>query len=78
MASFANRISTIYHRTPVSSGARMPLASTLVRLASAIRLWHGRIRERQTLAGLSDRELRDIGLSQWDVHTELAKPFWRG
>jgi uncharacterized protein YjiS (DUF1127 family) len=36
-----------------------------------------RMRQRRALAQLSDRELRDIGLSRYDAEMELRKPFWR-
>ena len=36
-----------------------------------------RSRQRRALAQLSDRELRDIGLSRYDVGIEFRKPFWR-
>lgn len=39
--------------------------------------WRRRSQERQAFAHLEYRDLRDIGLSQWEVETELAKPFWR-
>jgi uncharacterized protein YjiS (DUF1127 family) len=39
--------------------------------------WSRRIQERQAFAHLDQRDLRDMGLSQWEVETELAKPFWR-
>jgi uncharacterized protein YjiS (DUF1127 family) len=29
------------------------------------------------LAGLSDRDLRDIGVTRYDAGREIAKPFWR-
>jgi uncharacterized protein YjiS (DUF1127 family) len=33
--------------------------------------------QRQHLTGLTDYQLRDIGLHRWDVELELKKPFWR-
>ena len=36
-----------------------------------------RSRQRRALAGLSDYQLHDIGLSRSDVAGETAKPFWR-
>lgn len=36
-----------------------------------------RARQRRQLAGLSDWQLRDIGLSRADVDGETSKPFWR-
>jgi uncharacterized protein YjiS (DUF1127 family) len=59
----------------LSSQGSVGLASWVGRL---IGTWRRRIRERQAFARLDYRELRDIGLSRWDVERELAKPFWRG
>jgi len=39
--------------------------------------WRRRLRSRQTLAGLSAYELRDIGITVHDQERECAKPFWR-
>jgi uncharacterized protein YjiS (DUF1127 family) len=47
-------------------------------LGGLVGTWRRRISERQILARLDYRELRDIGLSRWDVEREVAKPFWRG
>ncbi len=47
------------------------------RVRRVVGTWRRRIRERQAFARLDYRELRDIGLSRWDVERELAKPFWR-
>jgi len=33
-------------------------------------------RERQMLASLNDRALKDIGLSRGDVHAEGVRSFW--
>jgi uncharacterized protein YjiS (DUF1127 family) len=33
-------------------------------------------RERRTLSGLSERELKDIGLSRADVECEISRPMW--
>jgi len=48
------------------------------RVRRVVGTWRRRIRERQAFARLDYRELRDIGLSRWDVERELVKPFWRG
>ena len=42
-----------------------------------VRLWFARRHEREILAGMDDRMLRDIGLSPGDAHWEYRKPFWR-
>ena len=39
--------------------------------------WQRRGMERRELARLSERELRDFGLSRGEAHTESCKPFWR-
>lgn len=36
-----------------------------------------RARERRQLAGLSEYQLRDIGISRAEAGTEIEKPFWR-
>ena len=38
--------------------------------------WRRRVRSRGELCNLSDRTLRDIGISRCDVQREAAKPFW--
>jgi uncharacterized protein YjiS (DUF1127 family) len=40
-------------------------------------VWHDRARERRALLGLSDVQLRDIGISRADAGSEGDKPFWR-
>jgi uncharacterized protein YjiS (DUF1127 family) len=47
-------------------------------IARVVGLWRTRTRERRVLAALDHRDLRDLGLSRWEVERELAKPFWRG
>jgi uncharacterized protein YjiS (DUF1127 family) len=47
-------------------------------VGDTVRIWRERTRERQAFAELDYRDLRDIGLSRWEVEGELAKPFWRG
>lgn len=39
--------------------------------------WQRRVRERDSLASLSDAALRDVGLSRADIFEEIHKPFWR-
>lgn len=47
------------------------------RLMAALRLWQRRTRERQELARLDERELRDMRVSSADVWHEIRQPFWR-
>jgi uncharacterized protein YjiS (DUF1127 family) len=42
-----------------------------------VRHWRSRRQQRQTFAALDSRDLRDLGLSRWDVEHEIARPFWR-
>jgi uncharacterized protein YjiS (DUF1127 family) len=39
--------------------------------------WGRRERERDALAALTPRELRDIGITRVDAAREFEKPFWR-
>ncbi len=36
-----------------------------------------RARQRRALASMSARDLKDIGITRYDVEIELRKPFWR-
>jgi uncharacterized protein YjiS (DUF1127 family) len=49
------------------------IASLLVRLDR----WADRATMRRILAGMSDAQLKDIGLSRLDANAESRKPFWR-
>jgi uncharacterized protein YjiS (DUF1127 family) len=46
-------------------------------LSALIKEWRRRARGRRELAALSDRCLRDIGVTRYDVAREVRKPFWR-
>ncbi|HYM31766.1 MAG TPA: DUF1127 domain-containing protein [Candidatus Cybelea sp.] len=62
----------------VSDVARTPAGEGfLVRFEGLIKTWAQRIRERDELAAMNERELRDIGITRTDVVAELDKPFWR-
>jgi uncharacterized protein YjiS (DUF1127 family) len=47
-------------------------------LGQTVSLWLRRLRERAELARFTERDLRDIGLTQADADYEAGKPFWRG
>jgi uncharacterized protein YjiS (DUF1127 family) len=53
------------------------LATWLGRAVDLCLIWHERARQRRQLRALSDRMLRDIGLTRADVMAESSKPFWR-
>jgi uncharacterized protein YjiS (DUF1127 family) len=42
-----------------------------------VRVWRERRRTRGELAGMSDRELQDIGICRSEIANEISKPFWR-
>jgi uncharacterized protein YjiS (DUF1127 family) len=44
----------------------------------SLRIWRRRYRERHAFSMLDERDLRDLGVTRWDVERELSKPFWRG
>jgi len=47
------------------------------RIAETLRLWRRRMRDRQELSHLTDRELRDMRMSHADVWHETNAWFWR-
>jgi uncharacterized protein YjiS (DUF1127 family) len=53
------------------------LTARLKQLKDLLALWRRRAYERETLAGLSDQMLRDIGITRCDAINEASKPFWR-
>jgi len=53
------------------------LRHVLARMASKVGEWHRRLYDRRALAAMSDRSLRDIGLTRYDADWEARKPFWR-
>jgi uncharacterized protein YjiS (DUF1127 family) len=60
-------------RTPTFFRLRLLLAALQHLLAE----WRRRAKSRATLVQLSDRELRDIGITHAEVEREATKPFWR-
>ena len=49
----------------------------LATVSSEVGEWRRRLRDRRALAAMSDRSLRDIGLTRYDALHEADKPFWR-
>ncbi len=54
-----------------------PRSGLVTEIGATFRTWRRRIEERRAFAQLDHRDLRDMGLTQWEVESELAKPFWR-
>ncbi len=48
--------------------------TTPLRLLEA---WMQRIDSREKLKTLSDRSLKDIGLTRQEIEKEIRKPFWK-
>jgi len=60
--------------------ARDPAYHPIPRLVAGVRLiaqWIETARQRQALAELDERMLRDIGITRVEVARECAKLFWR-
>ena len=53
------------------------LARAASQAGRALMLWRQRSRQRQALANLDSRMLRDVGKSWDEALREVAKPFWR-
>ena len=62
-------------RTPRRPSTARP-AGIVGSIAWLVETWRTRVRDRQALASLDYRDLRDLRLSQWEVEREMAKPFW--
>jgi uncharacterized protein YjiS (DUF1127 family) len=67
---------------PMGNGTKVVTArQTVIRKPAGffamVRLWRIRVRERQELAGLTSRELRDFGASRSEAIGEVRKPFWQ-
>jgi uncharacterized protein YjiS (DUF1127 family) len=82
LANSSQRRATIER---ITNACNVVFAPVLRRLAerSNRRQAHARLslaersRQRRALAMLSERDLKDIGVSRYDVEIELRKPFWR-
>jgi uncharacterized protein YjiS (DUF1127 family) len=49
----------------------------LAQIAETLHVWRERVRSRREVTQLSDRDLRDVGISRSDIVKEAEKPFWR-
>jgi uncharacterized protein YjiS (DUF1127 family) len=52
-------------------------ARLVVRCVASVSAWRKRRRDRQLLASLDDRSLRDIGIDRAKVEDESSVSFWR-
>jgi uncharacterized protein YjiS (DUF1127 family) len=58
-----------------SAGGKLRAAFAVLR--KKIQVWERRSRERNWLADMADRDLRDIRLSRFEAEVEASKPFWK-
>jgi uncharacterized protein YjiS (DUF1127 family) len=64
-------------RSILSSCRTDALFILVAHVAAVIATWQRRSRERDHLAAMTDRELRDAGLTRYDAIALSNKPFWR-
>jgi uncharacterized protein YjiS (DUF1127 family) len=57
--------------------SKAPLAGTFTAFNQIFATWRRRARERDELAHLDERSIRDLGLSPSSIQFEANKPFWR-
>lgn len=65
------------HHDVFSQTRTLPERAVRPVLFDLLALWRQRARTRHQLAGLDDRQLRDIGVDRVMAHNEATKPFWR-
>ncbi|MCW5733038.1 MAG: DUF1127 domain-containing protein [Enhydrobacter sp.] len=58
-------------------GSKAPLGGTFTTFSQILQTWRQRALDRQELAKLDHRTLRDLGLSEGSARFEANKPFWR-
>lgn len=49
---------------------------SLAGLRTRVSRWVEISKQRRALAGMSDRQLKDIGLTRFEAEQEAARPFW--
>jgi len=57
--------------------SKAPLAATFTAFAQILHTWRQRSHDRNALAQLDHRTLRDLGLTESAARFEANKPFWR-
>jgi uncharacterized protein YjiS (DUF1127 family) len=67
------KMSTYTHESMINHHGQ----GVLSQLAETFHVWRRRYQSRKELAGWSERELHDIGVSWSDIAYETEKPFWR-
>jgi uncharacterized protein YjiS (DUF1127 family) len=54
-----------------------PGRSYVRRVISLVGTWRLRMRDRRELKLMSEKSLRELGLTRYDALQEIRKPFWR-
>jgi uncharacterized protein YjiS (DUF1127 family) len=57
--------------------SKAPLAGTFTAFAQILQTWRNRTHDRNAIAQLDQRTLRDLGISESQARFEANKPFWR-
>jgi uncharacterized protein YjiS (DUF1127 family) len=70
-------MTAIVIRSTIDRRPSKPRLGLVARMLDVVAAWHDRRLQRRTLAGLSDYQLHDMGLSRSEVFYEIEKPFWR-
>lgn len=60
------------------TASHLPFAGAFAAFGHLLHTWRQRARERDELAALDARTLRDLGVAPSYVEFEINKPFWRG
>ena len=73
---------TSHHPLTNSHSSPRRASGVLTRLAAWIDRTHARWQEREAelhaLETMTDRDLKDAGLTRFAVEREISRPFWRG
>ncbi len=62
---------------PAPLAAPRGIGGVFTSILNRIAEWQERREQRTHLAGMDERMLKDIGVSQVDAVREASKPFWR-
>ncbi len=77
MSILRDRLAAARLRRPRHPSRRARLLGVAARLWRQIETWHQRARQREELARLTMRDLRDLGITPSEALREVMKPFWR-
>ena len=72
MKLYKDQVGLTFVPAGISTGPRHGMKQVF----ATIRTWIDRSRQRQHLAELDSRLLRDVGLTAEQVEHEISKPFW--